>query len=64
MRNTKYQFLHLLIEGKIEGRRGIGRKKMSWLRNIRQWTGLNDVQSLIHTARNKEERENVIANIH
>jgi len=29
MRNTKYQFLHLLIEGKIEGRRGIGRKKMS-----------------------------------
>jgi len=34
-----------LIEGKIECRRGIGRKKMSWLRNIRQWTGLNDVQS-------------------
>jgi len=26
--------------------------------------GLNDVQSLIHTARNKEEMENVIANIH
>lgn len=64
IRNTKYQFLHLLIEGKIEGRRGIGRKKMSWLRNIRQWTGLRDVQSLIHTARNKEQMENVIANIH
>ena len=64
MRNTKYQFLHLLIEGKIEGRRGIRRKKMSWLRNIRQWTGLHDVQSLIHTARNREAMENVIANIH
>ena len=64
MRNPKYQFLHLLIEGKIEGRRSIGRKKMSWLRNIRQWTGLLDVQSLIHTARNREAMENVIANIH
>lgn len=64
MRNNKYQFLHLLIEGKIEGRRGIGRKKMSWLRNIRQWTGLHDIQSLIHTARNREAMENVIANIH
>lgn len=64
MRNERYQFLQLLIEGKIEGRRGIGRKKMSWLRNIRQWTGLHDIQSLIHTVRNREAMENVIANIH
>jgi len=64
MRNERYQFLQLLIEGKIEGRRGIGRKKMSWLRNIRQWTGLRDIQSLIHTVRNREAMENVIANIH
>jgi len=35
-----YQFLQLIIEGKIKGKRGIGRKKMSWLRNVRQWTGL------------------------
>lgn len=64
MRNEKYQFLQLVIEGKIEGRRGIGRKKMSWLRNIRQWTGLHDVQSLIHIARDREAMEHVIANIH
>jgi len=43
----------LLIEGKIEGRRGMGRKKLSWLRNIRQWTGVNDIQALIHTARDR-----------
>jgi len=33
--NERYQFVQLLIEGK----RGIGRKKMSWLRNVRQWIG-------------------------
>ena len=64
MRNEKYQLLQLIIEGKIEGKRGLGRKKMSWLRNIRQWTGIKDVQSLIHTARNRELMSHVIANIH
>ena len=63
MRNTKYQLLQLIIEGKIEGRRGIGRK-MSWLRNIRHWTGIRTVQGLIHVSRNREEMENVVANIH
>jgi len=29
IRNERYQFLQLIIEGKIEGKRGIGRKKMS-----------------------------------
>jgi len=33
IRNERYQFLQLIIEGK----RGIDRKKMSWLRNVRQW---------------------------
>ena len=56
--------LQLIIEGKIEGRRGIGRKKMSWLRNIRHWTGIRMVQGLIHVSRNREEMENVVANIH
>jgi len=36
IRNEKYQFLQLIIEGK----RGIDGKKISWLRNVRQWTGL------------------------
>nr|CAH7716415.1 unnamed protein product [Callosobruchus chinensis] len=30
-------------DGNMEGgRRGIGRKILSWLRNIRQWTGISD----------------------
>jgi len=31
IRNKRYQILQLIIEGKIEGKRGIGRKKMSWI---------------------------------
>jgi len=40
----------------------MGRKKLSW--KLSQWTGVNDIQTLIHTARDREEMENVIANIH
>lgn len=29
MKNTKDQLLQLIIEGKIEGKRGMGRKNMS-----------------------------------
>lgn len=56
MRSRKYQFLQL-IEDKIE------RKKMSWLENIRPWTGTHDVQATIHTARNRKTMENVMANM-
>jgi len=49
----------LIIEEKIEGKRKIGRKKMSWLRNVRQWTGLRTMQEVMHTIRNKEEWTNV-----
>jgi len=60
IRSERYQFLQVIIEGK----RGIGREKMSSLRNVRQWTGLRTMQELMHTIRNKEEWTNVIANIH
>jgi len=64
IRNERYQFLQLMVEGKIEGKRGIGKKKMSWLRNVRRWTGLRTMQCLMHTIRNKEDWTNAIANIH
>lgn len=38
MRNQKYEMLQLILQGKINGKRGIGRKQISWLRNIRHWT--------------------------
>lgn len=38
-----------ILEGKIDGRRRIKRKKKSCMRNIKEWTK-NDGETLIHVA--------------
>jgi hypothetical protein len=38
MKEPKYELLRLVMQGKIEGRRGRGRGKISWLNNVRKWT--------------------------
>jgi hypothetical protein len=53
IRGERYTFQQLILEGKIEGRRGLGRKKMSWLRNIRQWTGIHSYEMLRNAAKNR-----------
>jgi hypothetical protein len=53
MRGPKYRLLRLIIQGKIEGKRWVGRKQLSWLRNIRQWTG-RTVEELFHLAADRE----------
>jgi len=57
-----YQLLRLLMEGKIEGRRGLGRRKCSWLKNIGEWTGL-DTCTLLRAARNREEFAGIVADL-
>lgn len=37
MRGEKYELLRLIIEGKIQGKRSIGRRQNSWLKDIRRW---------------------------
>ncbi|CAH2237030.1 jg9522 [Pararge aegeria aegeria] len=42
MRNTKkYELLQLIVQGKVAGRRRPGRRRISWLKNLRQWFGKN-----------------------
>ena len=38
---TQNVIQRLLLEEKIEGKRGCGRPRMMWMHNIRDWTGLN-----------------------
>lgn len=57
MPNEKYHFLQLIMEGKIERKGGIGRKKNVFA--AKQQIGLYDLQSLTHTARNRESKKNV-----
>ncbi|CAG9832989.1 unnamed protein product [Diabrotica balteata] len=37
MRGEKYVLLRLSMQGKIQGKRNPGRRKISWLRNLREW---------------------------
>lgn len=50
------------MEGKIEGRRGIGRKKYSWLKNIKDWTGL-DAHSLFRAAQDRKGFAEIVTNL-
>lgn len=45
----------MIAEGKIEGKRGIRRKKMSSLYNMRRWTGLLTIESLTKHQESVEE---------
>jgi hypothetical protein len=63
MRGEKYHLLQLILEGKICGRRGPGRRQLSWLRNIREWTGIRSVEELIRIAQDREAFARVIANV-
>ncbi|CAG9827935.1 unnamed protein product [Diabrotica balteata] len=49
-RNEKYSLLQLIVEGKIESRRGLGRRKKSWLRNLREWFQIPKAANIIHAA--------------
>lgn len=39
MRHERYRIMQLIMQGKIQGKRSIGRRKTSWLRNLREWYG-------------------------
>jgi len=63
LRDVKYQLIQLIVQGKIDGVRGQGRRQTSWLKNIRQWTGMTTVH-LFRAAVDRIIWSNMIANIH
>ena len=62
MRNEKYRLLHLIIQGKIQGRRLPGRRRTSWLKNLRQWFNQSS-KSLFRAAASKVKIAMMIANL-
>ncbi|KAL1446308.1 hypothetical protein WDU94_012325 [Cyamophila willieti] len=63
MRNeSKYSLLQLIMQGKIDGRRGPGRRRISWLHNLRKWTGKTSAE-LFRIAVNKVKLAMLVANI-
>ncbi|CAG9827057.1 unnamed protein product [Diabrotica balteata] len=51
-RCAKYEILRLIMQGKIRGKRSIGRRRISWLRNLREWYSCSSVD-LFRAAANK-----------
>ena len=49
MRNKKYNILQIIMQGKIQGSRRPGRRRTSWLYNLRQWFG-KSTKSLFRAA--------------
>ncbi|CAH2267488.1 jg3493 [Pararge aegeria aegeria] len=63
-RHDRYRLLQLIMMGKVAGERRIGRKRKSWLRNIREWTGIASATQLFSLAREKENYQKLTANLH
>lgn len=58
----RYRILQLVMQGRIFGKRGPGRRRISWLRNLKQWFGLSSTE-LFRRAVNKTMITLMIANI-
>lgn len=58
----RYNVLHLIMQGKIQGKRGPGRRRISWLRNLREWFQKSSAE-LFRAAANKIIIANMIANV-
>lgn len=58
----KYKLLKIVLEGKIEGKRGPGRRRISWLKNLRQWFN-QSTKSLFRAAVDKVRIAIMLANV-
>lgn len=62
MRGDKYQLLQLIVQGKISGKRSVGRRRHSWLKNLREWFHTTN-NHLFRTAVSKIRIALMIANL-
>lgn len=46
MRGEKYGLLRVIIEGRIVGKRSVGRRQNSWLKDLRRWLGCSSLDIL------------------
>jgi hypothetical protein len=62
MRHEEYSMLQIMLQGKTQGKRNVGRKMQSWLQNITEWTRQN-ASTLFHMAQDREEFGIMTANL-
>ena len=63
MRNEqRFYLLQSILQGQVLGKRGVGRPRISWLRNLRTWFDMNTTD-LFRTAVQKLKIACMISNI-
>ena len=62
MRGEKYQILRIIMQGKIQGKRSVGRRRNSWLKNLGEWFGCSN-NELFRAAVSKITIALMIANL-
>lgn len=60
--NERYNLLQQILQGKINSKRGPGRRRISWLANLRSWFNMSSA-GLFRAATNKIRIDMMIANI-
>lgn len=58
-----YELLELILQGKIEGGRGVRRRQASWLGKNQDWTDIHNVEKLSRVAENRNDYVGLIANV-
>lgn len=62
MRYEAYYGLQMILEGKVDGKKGKGSKRGPWMRCIKKWTR-KDWGTLIHTTHNRKDVAVIVANL-
>ena len=62
MRSQKYSIQQILLMGKLEQKRPRGRKIISWLDNIVEWTGFG-FNNLIRNVQDRRKWKEVVSNV-
>lgn len=62
MRGNKYELMRVIMQGKIKGKRSIGRRRLSWLRNLREWFRCSSIE-LFRAAVDKVKIARMLSNL-
>ena len=59
--NNRYHLLQTILQGKIPGKRSVGRRRISWFKNIRTWTCKTSTE-LFRAASDRTNTAKMVAN--
>ena len=54
MTGERYEYHRLLLEGTVDGKRGLGRPRNTWFSNIRDWMGI-DYATAVQKAQDRDQ---------